>query len=99
MANRSYTPEERQRRRAVYGALANFWRCPNTGRILQADPDDNKVLCGCGKTNPRLLRLSPKSDETGGILGGPAHHFKKFMDSATVDDFIDQEIREEAVRN
>lgn len=82
---------ERERKRAVYGGGSDFWLCPISGRVIRGNPHDNKVLCGCGRTNPAVLVNTPKADETGGVPGGPAHHFKSFLKPATVDDFIDQQ--------
>jgi hypothetical protein len=39
-------------RRALAEALCDFFRCPTTGRVLDGPKHDDKVICGCGKTNP-----------------------------------------------
>jgi hypothetical protein len=31
-----------------------YYRCPTTGEILESLPGDDKVLCGCGKSNPKI---------------------------------------------
>lgn len=84
------TPEEIARRRTIYSLGSDYWKCPITRRILQGSDHDDKALCGCGQTNPAVLLRSPKFDETGGILGGMAHHIKRFLAPATVDEFLDQ---------
>ena len=91
-----FTTQERARRRAVYAAGNDFWFCSITGRVLCAYVNDNKGLCGCGQTTPAILNASPKADETGGIRGGMAHHVKKFLAPATVDDYVAQEERDAA---
>jgi CDGSH-type Zn-finger protein len=63
-----------------------FVRCPNTGRIIEVLKNDNKVLCRCGKSNPRF----PQEDaERTGC------HFVAKLRRATVDEFIEQEIKDE----
>lgn len=83
--------EDRERRRLFWSLGNDFWRCPFTGRVLCASEHDNKALCPCGRTNPELLKLSPQSDETGGVVRGASHHHKRFLKSATVEEFLDQE--------
>ncbi len=61
--------------------LYTFHRCPNTDDILVATASDDKALCNCGRPNPLLPREQP------GV------HVKKFLKSATVDEFMDQERR------
>lgn len=94
-----FTPQERARRKAIYSAGNDFWLCPITGRVLSASFGDDKALCGCGKTNPAVLKVSPKADETGGIAGGLSHHIKRHMEPSTVDAFLEQKDRAEAARN
>ncbi len=59
--------------------LYTFHRCPNTDEILVATASDDKALCRCGQPNPALPR------EQDGV------HVKKFLASATVDEFLEQE--------
>lgn len=87
--------ERREYRRKVYSMGSDFWRCPATNRVLQGHDHDDKVLCGCGSTNPKLIAASPKSVE---VHGGVTVHVKKYLTPATVDDFIEQKDREEAMR-
>lgn len=35
-------------------ALMKFYRCPTTGRVIDAVPHDDKALCGCRKSNPKV---------------------------------------------
>lgn len=63
-----------------------FWRCPHSGKILTAmKGSDNKVLCGCGKTAGAVDLIGMPFDDA------PGTHFKRFLRSATADDYIRQE--------
>jgi hypothetical protein len=31
-----------------------YYRCPNTKRIIVLTPGDDKALCSCGKRNPKV---------------------------------------------
>lgn len=78
---------ERRRRRALALTIwAGFFRCPNTGRIVEALPGDDKVLCGCGRTNPAVPREFPGC------------HVRRYLAAATVDEYIDQREADRAAR-
>ncbi len=70
-------------RRALAEALADFYRCPTTGRIIDGMKGDDKVLCGCGKTNPRVAERGHRE--------APGVHIKAYLQTATVDEWIKQE--------
>ncbi len=70
------SPEER---RMFLEASVEFFRCPNTGRVIEGLKGDDKVLCHCGKTNP-------------GVNGErPGVHIRSLLSRATVDEYLKQE--------
>jgi hypothetical protein len=66
--------------------------CPNSGRVLEGVEGDDKVLCGCGKTNPVVLARSPQVNEVS--PGGGTHHVRRFLAVATVMDWNTQRMDE-----
>lgn len=58
-----------------------FYRCPTTGRIIEAMQGDDKVLCNCGTSNPKVPTES--TDRTG-------VHIRRFLATATVEEYVDQ---------
>lgn len=58
-----------------------FYRCPTTGRVLEALPGDDKVLCGCRRSNPAV-----PTEET----ARTCTHIIRFLRAATVDEYLDQ---------
>jgi hypothetical protein len=43
--------------------MFEFFICPNTGKVIEGLPGDDKVLCNCGKSNP-AARM-PESNANG----------------------------------
>ena len=77
---------ERARERRIDRTLAlamwgGFVRCPTTGRILEYLQGDDKVLCGCGCSNPAVP--SEQTHRTG-------VHIVRFLKPASVDEYLDQ---------
>lgn len=68
----------------VIGRLFDFWRCPTTGRVVDGIPGDDKVLCGCRRSNPKVPR---ERTEWTGV------HIKRFLEPATVADWRAQNER------
>lgn len=66
--------------------FGGFYRCPNLGVIIEALPNDDKVVCCCGIQNPK----SPT--EPAGV------HRVKFLEAVTVYDYIDQVDRQRSIR-
>jgi CDGSH-type Zn-finger protein len=64
---------------ALYGG---FYRCPTTGRVVECVAGDDKVICGCGKSNPRCLH--ERTEQT-------ATHVVRFLDSATSAEWVAQQ--------
>lgn len=67
---------------------AVFYRCPNSGRVIgPSSPNDDKVLCGCGKPQPasRGYRSGVRA-----FAEPPGTHVKRFLPRATADDYIAQ---------
>ncbi len=58
-----------------------FYRCPTTGRILEAMAGDDKVLCNCGMSNPKVP--SESTHQTG-------VHIRRFLVRATAEEYVDQ---------
>lgn len=67
---------ERNLARFMWGG---FYHCPNSERVIASLKNDDKVLCGCGKVNPRCPTEPP------------GHHVVSFLKAATVDEFLDYE--------
>ena len=59
-----------------------LYRCPNTGEVIFALPDDNKAMCDCRKTNPKVV---DRLDETVG-LGSQAVHFCHFLEPVELEE-------------
>lgn len=73
----------RDERRAVLDIMGiEFYKCPTNGTILEKMRGDDKVLCGCGKSNPRVPREGTEQTAT---------HMVRFLDRATVDEYMEQE--------
>lgn len=62
-----------------------YWKCPNTGRIIWGSSTDNKARCTCGKANPNLP--NPNVTEVHGPL---TLHFKFALEKATEEEYIAQ---------
>lgn len=59
-----------------------FYHCPTTGQIREALPGDDKVLCACGTSNPKVPQ---EQTETTGV------HIIRFLRPASVEAYVDQE--------
>ncbi len=70
-----------EQRRAYLEAMVDLFHCPNTGKIIEGMKHDDKVLCGCGKSNPAANEA----------VQGVVHHVKRLLRRATVDDYLKQE--------
>lgn len=73
---------DKRTRRAAIEALADFWRCPNSGRIIEGMKGDDKVLCNCRKTNPRVAAVGHRE--------APGVHIKAYLQPATIDEWTQQ---------
>lgn len=71
------------RAEALWGG---FYRCPTTGRIIEAVPGDDKAVCRCGRSNPRVP--DERTERTG-------CHIVRFMDRATAAEYVDERWPEE----
>jgi hypothetical protein len=83
------------RRDILLAMQVSFFRCPNSSRVLMGSNGDDKVMCNCGRTNPRLTAITPMSNEVDPV-GGHAHHVKRLLVSATVDEYLAAYERREA---
>jgi len=68
-------------RRIFLEAIAEFFRCPNTGKVIEGMPHDDKVICYCGRSNPKVQEA----------VQGVVHHIKRFLEPASVDEYLAQE--------
>lgn len=57
---------------------SDYWKCPNTGRILASSSTDNKASCTCGKSNPSANGLLKETFDS-----GVTNHYKFLLQSAT----------------
>jgi hypothetical protein len=62
----------------ILGRLIDVWHCPTTGRVIEGLVWDDKVLCGCRRSNPRLPQ--ERTELTG-------THVKRFLEPATEADW------------
>lgn len=76
----------RSRALAMWGG---FYRCPTTGHVLEQLPGDDKVICGCGRSNPRVP--AEHTEQTG-------VHIVRSLETASVDAYLDQEEERRARR-
>lgn len=67
--------------RQFWASQCTFWRCPTTGRIIEATIGDDKALCSCRRSNP--LVPTEETERTG-------THVVRFLKSATVDEWLSQ---------
>lgn len=74
-------PREQQREyvRVFFGD--RLFRCPTTGRVVEGFEGDDKLLCRCGRSNPRIP--DERTEQTG-------THIVRFLDRATPDEYLDQ---------
>lgn len=70
-------------REALAEAMCDFFRCPNNGRVIDGMKHDDKVMCACGRSNP-------KARNPEGITGGIVHHAKVYLERATAREWIEQ---------
>ncbi len=83
---------ETDRRRAVALAKimwAGFYRCPTNGRVLEHLAGDDKVLCNCGRSNPKVP--NERTHMTG-------CHVVRFLAEASPEDYVDQQEADRARR-
>jgi hypothetical protein len=83
---------EQERQRAIHTAEAmwgGFYRCPTSGRIIEALPGDDKAMCPCGRSNPNVP--TERTERTG-------VHVVRFLKSATAAEYVDQQQRDLAAR-
>jgi hypothetical protein len=69
-----------ERALAMWGG---FYRCPTTQRIITALPGDDKALCSCGCSNPRVPE--ERTEHTG-------VHIVRHLTPATVDEYLAQRV-------
>lgn len=70
---------------------ADYWQCPNDGRILIGVQHDDKVLCGCGRPNPACARQESKaipSTDFGVHYDFIGAHIKSYLKRATLDEAL-----------
>jgi hypothetical protein len=83
------------RQRRFLLATADFWFCPTTGKIILGLQWDDKVMCGCGKPNPKVARYESGRGMIGTYYGFIGCHIKAFLEAADVDAYEAQEGRKE----
>jgi len=62
--------------------VSDYWKCPNTGRILASSSTDNKASCRCGQSNPKANGLIRETFD-----GGITNHFKFMLEPATEEEW------------
>jgi hypothetical protein len=62
-----------------------FYYCPTTRRILEGLPGDDKVLCGCRTSNPKVPAEATERTGT---------HIRRFLEPATPEAYVDQQDRD-----
>ena len=58
-----------------------FFFCPNTGRVIDTARGDDKALCECGRSNPRVPTEATERTGT---------HIVRFLQPATLNDWREQ---------
>jgi hypothetical protein len=69
--------------------FGGFVRCPTTGRIIEFLEGDDKALCNCRTSNPKVP--VERTEETG-------VHIVRFLERATALEYVNQRERERAAR-
>jgi hypothetical protein len=72
--------DERAHKVALARHLFDLHRCPTTGRIIESDKSDDKALCHCGQTNPKVAAT--------GCTESPNTHIKRFLTVATAEEYV-----------
>jgi len=67
-----------RRAAAMWGG---FYRCPTTGRIIEALPGDDKAICRCGRSNQAVP--AERTEQT-------SVHIVRFLRAATAEEYVDQ---------
>lgn len=70
----------------LYG---DFRRCPTTNRVLGVLSGDDKVMCGCGRSNPKVPQEETQRTGT---------HIVRFLAAATAVEYLEQEQAEKEAR-
>lgn len=73
------------RRGVALAFWGGFYRCPTTGRIIEALRGDDKALCNCRTSNPAVPTEATHRTGT---------HIVRFLEQATVDDYLAQRDRD-----
>jgi hypothetical protein len=73
----------RQEQIAFLEKTSDFFRCPNSGHVVDGRPGDDKVCCGCCTPNPK----TPYRE----AVHGPVHHVKRYLEPATALEWLAQE--------
>ena len=85
------TDAERRHQRALAQVMwGGFWFCPTTHRIIESLPGDDKAICHCGRSNPKVR--TEYTERTG-------THIVRFLEAATVDEYITQREADETRLN
>jgi len=66
-----------------------FWRCPTSGRVLAASPNDNKVLCACGKSNPKVPQEDAEHTGCHLIWSGTRRQPVWWLKEASAEEYVD----------
>lgn len=61
-----------------------FYRCPTTGTIREVMAGDDKVLCNCGRSNPKVPQ---ERTELTGV------HNIRFLEPATAEEYVDEKLK------
>jgi hypothetical protein len=71
------TPEQRLE---FIRATARIYRCPNTGKLVETTPGDDKVCCPCGKPNPK----NPSREAVNGLV----HHHTYLLEAVSPEQYV-----------
>ena len=74
-----------QARIVALAMWGGFVKCPTTGRVLEVLPGDDKALCNCRTSNPRIPEEASARTGT---------HIIRFCEVATVEEYLDQQEQE-----
>ena len=64
-----------------------FYRCPNNERVILGEDHDDKVICRCGKPNPKAPRNLHRTEV---VEKGFSVHYAVYMPRATEGQYRNQ---------
>ena len=67
--------------------LVDFYRCPNSNRVIEGMKGDDKIICSCKKASPGADQRGAREAVTGSVV----HHIRALLPSATYEEWEQEE--------